>query len=79
METPEAVWARLRKTLVLADIAQNLKRPGGKKPYTLAAISAWVKVPAELVVEVERITGLPREQLRPDLYRSLPWNNDKES
>lgn len=29
----------------------------------------WKKVPAEQVVEVERITGLPREELRPDLYR----------
>jgi DNA-binding transcriptional regulator YdaS (Cro superfamily) len=34
-----------------------------------SAISLWDKVPAEVVVEVERITGIPRERLRPDLYR----------
>jgi DNA-binding transcriptional regulator YdaS (Cro superfamily) len=34
-----------------------------------AAVSLWTKVPAEMVVEVEKITGIPREQLRPDLYR----------
>lgn len=35
-----------------------------------AAVSLWTKVPAERVVDVERITGIPREQLRPDLYRT---------
>jgi len=34
-----------------------------------SAVAVWVRVPAERVVEVERITGIPREQLRPDLYR----------
>jgi DNA-binding transcriptional regulator YdaS (Cro superfamily) len=33
-----------------------------------AAVSQWRRVPAERVVEVERLTGIPREQLRPDLY-----------
>lgn len=27
------------------------------------------RVPAERVVDLERITGVPRESLRPDLYR----------
>lgn len=34
-----------------------------------AAVSLWDKVPAELVVAVEAVTEIPREQLRPDLYR----------
>lgn len=34
-----------------------------------AAISNWQRIPAERVVDVERITGIPREELRPDLYR----------
>lgn len=34
-----------------------------------AAVSLWDKVPAEIVVEVERLTDIPRELLRPDLYR----------
>ncbi|WP_428485980.1 transcriptional regulator [Rhodopila sp.] len=36
---------------------------------TRGAVAKWDRVPAERVVEVERITGIPREQLRPDLYR----------
>ena len=34
-----------------------------------AAFWRWKKVPAEKVVEIERITNIPREKLRPDLYR----------
>ena len=26
-------------------------------------------VPASRVIDIERVTGVPREQLRPDLYR----------
>lgn len=33
------------------------------------AISQWSRIPADRVVDVERITGIPREELRPDLYR----------
>lgn len=40
----------------------------GLKIYP-ASISKWQRVPAERVIEVERITGIPREKLRPDLYR----------
>lgn len=36
---------------------------------TRAAVVKWDKVPAERVVDIERITGIPREQLRPDLFR----------
>lgn len=35
---------------------------------TRAAVTKWVKVPAERLLDVERITGIPREQLRPDLF-----------
>lgn len=36
---------------------------------TRAAVLKWQQVPAERVVEIERITGIPREKLRPDLFR----------
>lgn len=40
---------------------------------THAAVQQWGgRVPAERVVDVERITGIPREALRPDLYRLKP-------
>jgi DNA-binding transcriptional regulator YdaS (Cro superfamily) len=38
-----------------------------------AAVLQWNgRVPAKRVVEVERLTGIPREALRPDLYRTRP-------
>ena len=41
------------------------------------AVSRWRRVPAERVVDVERVSGVPREQLRPDLYR--PTENEYAS
>jgi DNA-binding transcriptional regulator YdaS (Cro superfamily) len=35
---------------------------------TRAAITKWQRVPAERVVAVEKITGIPRQLLRPDLW-----------
>ena len=35
----------------------------------LSAISKWSRIPADHIVAVERISGIPREELRPDLYR----------
>jgi DNA-binding transcriptional regulator YdaS (Cro superfamily) len=35
-----------------------------------ATVTRWAqkRVPAERVVEIERLTGIPRNALRPDLY-----------
>lgn len=35
---------------------------------TSQAISQWKRVPAERVLDVERVTGISRHDLRPDLY-----------
>lgn len=32
------------------------------------AVSQWKKVPAERVLDVERITGISRHELRPDVF-----------
>jgi DNA-binding transcriptional regulator YdaS (Cro superfamily) len=32
------------------------------------SIQQWKRIPAERVLDVERITGIPRHKLRPDLY-----------
>lgn len=49
-----------------ARLARDLK-------LTHSAVYQWHgRVPAERVVEVERITGIPREALRPDLYMRAP-------
>lgn len=38
---------------------------------TRATLYNWERVPAERVVEVEKITGIPRTKLRPDLYEGM--------
>jgi DNA-binding transcriptional regulator YdaS (Cro superfamily) len=35
---------------------------------TPVAVLDWWRIPADLVVEVERVSGVPRERLRPELY-----------
>ena len=35
------------------------------------SVSGWSRVPAERVVAVEKMTGINREQLRPDLYATV--------
>lgn len=36
------------------------------------ALSQWMQVPAERVLDVERHTGLSRHDLRPDIYGPAP-------
>lgn len=36
------------------------------------AVSQWKRVPAERVAGVERLTGLPREELRLDVFAKAP-------
>lgn len=38
---------------------------------TRAAVCGWVRVPAERVLAVERITGIPRQKLRPDIFGAM--------
>ena len=33
------------------------------------AVQQWRRVPLDRILAVERATGVPREELRPDLYR----------
>lgn len=36
------------------------------------AVSQWEKVPVERVKDVSRLTGFPREQIRPDIFGLPP-------
>jgi DNA-binding transcriptional regulator YdaS (Cro superfamily) len=51
------------KGLKLVDIADAI---GVNK----ATVTRWTRfrIPAERVAEVERVTGVPRQELRPDLW-----------
>jgi DNA-binding transcriptional regulator YdaS (Cro superfamily) len=35
---------------------------------TAPALSEWRRVPSHRIRQVEAVTGVPRQQLRPDLY-----------
>lgn len=39
---------------------------------TPGAVAQWREVPADRLIEVERITGIARHDLRPDLYEGWP-------
>jgi DNA-binding transcriptional regulator YdaS (Cro superfamily) len=41
-----------------------------KCAITHSAICQWTRVPIERVAVVERVTGIPRTQLRPDIYEA---------
>lgn len=49
------------KRLAPTDLASELG-------ITKQAVYQWRKIPAERARDVERITGIPREYLRPDIY-----------
>lgn len=59
----EGLQTAIDKMRGVTNLARKLK-------VTRSAIYQWGdKVPAERVVDIERLTGVPRELLRPDLYR----------
>jgi DNA-binding transcriptional regulator YdaS (Cro superfamily) len=45
--------------------ARELAKQLGVTPQ---AVSQWRRVPAERVIDVERLTEIPRHTLRPDIY-----------
>lgn len=55
----------LRKAIKAAGNSTKLAR---KLRVTRAAIAQWDKVPIGRVAAVERHTGVPRHELRPDFY-----------
>jgi DNA-binding transcriptional regulator YdaS (Cro superfamily) len=58
----EIAWAAVCKTRgMVAQIAIELA-------VNKQAVHQWKIVPLDRVVEVERITGVPRERLRPDYH-----------
>jgi DNA-binding transcriptional regulator YdaS (Cro superfamily) len=50
----------------------GLKRLALLLGITHGAVSQWRRVPADRVVAVERVTGISRSTLRPDLYPPHP-------
>ena len=50
---------------VAGGVAQLARKIGIVQP----SVSNWNRVPAARVIAVETVTGIPRQELRPDLYR----------
>lgn len=56
----------LQQAIKVVGTRAELARRLGITPQ---ALSNWQRVPTARIIDVERVTGVPREQLRPDLYR----------
>jgi DNA-binding transcriptional regulator YdaS (Cro superfamily) len=41
------------------------------------SVSIWKRIPVEHVLTIERATGIPREELRPDIYPPPGRRNKK--
>lgn len=55
------------------EVAQGPGKLGAAVGVSSQAISQWKQVPAQRVLQVERVTGVPRHMLRPDLYPPSPF------
>jgi DNA-binding transcriptional regulator YdaS (Cro superfamily) len=54
--------------MIVAIEAVGLAKIGEPFGITAQAVAQWTRVPAERLVKIEEITGVPRHVLRPDLY-----------
>lgn len=52
----------------LAAVDNNASELARRLGITVQSIQQWRRIPAERVVAVERVTGVPRHELRPDLF-----------
>ncbi len=48
----------------------SLARLAREIGITRGAVAQWEKVPAERIGDVARVTGIPMERLRPDLFEA---------
>lgn len=61
--------------LKLLKATTNISKLAAGLGISRIAIYKWTKVPAKWLIEIERITGIPRQDLRPELYKGM--RNDK--
>ena len=63
METGNLAALLASRQIKMADLARDLK-------LNKSSITMWAqrRVPAERVLEVEKLTGISRHEIRPDIY-----------
>lgn len=49
--------------------AGSMHELGRRLGIAWQSVQQWKQIPANRLIEIERVTGVPRERLRPDLYR----------
>jgi DNA-binding transcriptional regulator YdaS (Cro superfamily) len=52
------------------EVAGGIRALGRMLGISHSAIRQWEgEIPAKRIIDIETLTGIPREELRPDLYR----------
>lgn len=64
-EAHSALMEAIDKVGSASELARGLK-------LTPSAVLQWVQVPPLRVLDVERLSGVSRHRLRPDLYGPVP-------
>lgn len=62
------VGALLRAVKIAGSQAELARRVGKKQAHVWNWINRDKKVPADMVLAIEAATGVPRNDLRPDIY-----------
>jgi len=60
------------KDITQAELARLISSTKGQEPLTAQSIGKWLEVPPKRVPAVEKITGISRYKLRPDIYGKAP-------
>lgn len=56
----------------VAQACGNMATLARELGITRAAVAQWDKIPAERCLTIERLTGISRYELRPDIYGEKP-------
>jgi hypothetical protein len=53
------------------EAAGNVSRLALLCGVSRAAACAWTRIPDDRIIQIEMVTGVPREKLRPELFRRV--------
>jgi DNA-binding transcriptional regulator YdaS (Cro superfamily) len=51
------------------EAAGGMRKLASRLQISYQAIQHWRRIPAERLIDIERVTGISRAVLRPDLYK----------